>query len=181
MYLKSVINSRIRQENQVARIFFTRMIGFMLLAALIFTISACGSPQATETAKAGSASPKSPATQTSQSSQAGQDNKTGPAAVVKVSADEALKILNDNATAVLLDVRTTAEYDEGHIEGSQLLPVEELAGRISELPQDKSTPIVVYCRSGRRSALAAAQLTESGYTQVFDLGGIQSWPYDIVK
>ena len=180
MFLKPVKNSRVRQGNQVARTFFTRVIGFMLMAALALSISACGSQQ-TGTAKPDATSPEKPATMASQASQASQDKKAGTAAVVKVSADEALRILKDNAAAVLLDVRTAAEYDEGHIEGSQLLPVEELAGRISELPQDKATPIVVYCRSGRRSALAATQLTESGYTQVFDLGGIQGWPYDIVK
>ncbi|MBP1757491.1 MAG: pspE, partial [Firmicutes bacterium] len=103
------------------------------------------------------------------------------ASVVLISADDALKLLKDNPNAILLDVRTADEYAQGHIADSQLLPVEELANRTGELPADKATPIIVYCRSGRRSALAATQLVDLGYTQVFDLGGIQSWPYDIVK
>jgi rhodanese-related sulfurtransferase len=101
--------------------------------------------------------------------------------IVKVSADEALAILKDQPAAILLDVRTEAEFAEGHIEGAQQLAVEELLDRTDELPADKNTPIVIYCRSGRRSALAAEQLAGLGYTMLYDLGGITSWPYDIVQ
>ena len=98
-----------------------------------------------------------------------------------VSADEALKILKDNGNATLLDVRTPAEFAEGYIAGAVNIAVEELADRVSELPADKAAPIIVYCRSGRRSAIAAATLIDLGYTAVYDLGGIQDWPYEIVK
>ncbi|NCC76508.1 MAG: rhodanese-like domain-containing protein [Clostridia bacterium] len=101
--------------------------------------------------------------------------------IKKVTADEALAILKDQPQAVLLDVRTEAEFAEGHIEGAQQLAVEELLDRTEELPTDKSIPLVVYCRSGRRSALAAEQLAELGYTTIYDLGGITSWPYEVVK
>ncbi len=148
-----------------------KIAAIILVIALTFTMAACSSTSQTT----GNANPGSNAATT------GQTSKAATASVVKVTADEALKILKDNSVAVLLDVRTEAEYAEGHIENSQLLPVEELSSRTGELPQDKATPIIVYCRSGRRSALAAAQLLELGYSQVFDLGGIQSWPYDIVK
>ncbi|NCA97835.1 MAG: rhodanese-like domain-containing protein [Clostridia bacterium] len=109
-------------------------------------------------------------------------NEAAQAATIKkVTADEALAILKDQPQAVLLDVRTEAEFAEGHIEGAQQLAVEELLDRTEELPTDKSIPLVVYCRSGRRSALAAEQLAELGYTTIYDLGGITSWPYEVVK
>ncbi|MDD2533809.1 MAG: rhodanese-like domain-containing protein [Eubacteriales bacterium] len=98
-----------------------------------------------------------------------------------VSADEALKILKDNTHATLLDVRTPEEYAEGYIEGAMNIAVEEMKYRTDELPQDKAAPIIVYCRSGRRSAIGAQILINLGYTSVYDLGGIQDWPYEIVK
>lgn len=72
----------------------------------------------------------------------------------------------------LLDVRTPEEYGEGHLAGSINLPLAELAGRMSEVLPDKEQVVLVYCRSGNRSAEAAKQLAEAGYPLVFDLGGI---------
>ncbi|MGB1287746.1 MAG: rhodanese-like domain-containing protein, partial [Aggregatilineales bacterium] len=83
---------------------------------------------------------------------------------------------------ILLDVRTPAEFEDGYIDGAMNINVETLADRLSEIPQD--TPIVVYCRSGNRSARAATILNEAGYTPVYDLGGIQDWAaagYDVVR
>lgn len=75
---------------------------------------------------------------------------------------------------ILLDVRTPEEWAEGHIEGAILIPLDELPNRAAaELPQDAE--IVVYCRSGNRSAQAAAYLVDAGYTNVSDLGGIIDW------
>ena len=100
---------------------------------------------------------------------------------VLINPDDAQKLLKENSSAVLLDVRTPDEFAEGHIEGAVNLAVEELESRLNELPSDKATPIVVYCRSGRRSALAAEILVKAGYSAIYDLGGIQNWPYEIVK
>lgn len=74
---------------------------------------------------------------------------------------------------VLLDVRTPQEFNDGHIAGSINIAVETLAGRLDEVPRDQ--PIVVYCRSGNRSAQAAQILTQAGFTNVYDLGGIIAW------
>lgn len=82
---------------------------------------------------------------------------------------------------VLVDVRTESEYAAGHIPGAMLLPNEVIAGEAAEKLPDKNAAIVVYCRSGRRSAEAAQKLLDQGYTQVYDLGGIQSWPYETEK
>ena len=82
---------------------------------------------------------------------------------------------------ILLDVRTPEEYEEGHIQGALLIPEHELAEKATEMLPDLETPIFVYCRSGRRSALAAKTLVDLGYLQVYDFGGINDWPHGIVK
>lgn len=98
----------------------------------------------------------------------------------KISAEEAKKMM-DEGDPIILDVREMSEYNEGHIEGALLLPYTEIAARAeAELP-DKSALILVYCRSGRRSEIAARELVQLGYANVFDFGGITDWPYEIVK
>jgi rhodanese-related sulfurtransferase len=95
-----------------------------------------------------------------------------------ISPDGARSLLQKDSAAVLLDVRTPEEYAAGRIPGSRLLPLDEIKARAGELPADQSVPLIVYCRTGRRSAEAAAILLELGYTEVFDLGGIVNWPYE---
>lgn len=72
----------------------------------------------------------------------------------------------------LLDVRTPGEYAGGHLDGAINIPVDALASRIGELAADK--PVVVYCRSGRRSAIATELLTEKGF-KVTDIGTMANW------
>lgn len=77
---------------------------------------------------------------------------------------------------VILDVRTQGEYDEGHLENSILIPVTELESRIDEIAQYKDTEIIVYCRTGVRSAQASSILDSNNFTKVFNvLGGITAW------
>jgi rhodanese-related sulfurtransferase len=90
-----------------------------------------------------------------------------------ISPIEYVTDFDDPASHLLIDVRTPEEFASGHIDGSVNIPVEEMQGRLDEIPGD--TPIVVYCRSGNRSATAARILTDAGYTPVYDLGGIQDW------
>jgi rhodanese-related sulfurtransferase len=75
--------------------------------------------------------------------------------------------------AILLDVRTPMEHEAGTIPGSKNIAVQELALRLGELDPEQS--YVVYCRSGGRSAAAAALLKQHGFTHVVDLGGIGNW------
>jgi rhodanese-related sulfurtransferase len=75
--------------------------------------------------------------------------------------------------ALLVDVRTAAEYDAGHIAGAINVPVDEVASRLSEFPTDG--PIVVYCHSGARAAQAMATLCAAGRT-VYSLGAMTNWP-----
>jgi rhodanese-related sulfurtransferase len=79
------------------------------------------------------------------------------------------------AGAVLLDVRTAAEFASGHVEGAKNIPVHELEARMAELGP-ASTPVVVYCRSGARSARAAAMLKARGFSTVKDIGPMSAWP-----
>lgn len=83
---------------------------------------------------------------------------------------------------IVLDVRTQEEYDGGHIPGAVCLPVETLTdGDLSVLLPDKQAPVVVYCRTGHRSAQAAQVLSELGYANITDLaGGILAWNGEVV-
>lgn len=98
-----------------------------------------------------------------------------------ISPETARDMMDEADSYVLLDVRTQEEYTAGHIDGAVLIPDFEISQRAeAELP-DKDAVILVYCRSGRRSALAAQELAAMGYTNVYDFGGIQDWGYDIVR
>ena len=103
------------------------------------------------------------------------------AAVVKISAEEAQAMMASGDPYTLVDVRTEAEYDEGHIEGAILLPNDEIETLAPDQLKDKDAVILVYCRSGNRSAQASNMLVGLGYTNVYDFGGIIDWPGDIVK
>jgi rhodanese-related sulfurtransferase len=91
-----------------------------------------------------------------------------------VSVDEADKLLKQPNT-YLLDVRTPEEYAEGHLEGAKLIPVGELESRLGELDAEKEKELVVYCRSGNRSAKASEILSKKGYKVANVEGGINAW------
>jgi len=92
---------------------------------------------------------------------------------------EVAKPLIGTEEVILIDVRTQEEYDAGHIPGSILLPVDEIEVEISNLEEDTSKLLILYCRSGNRSKRASHMLLQKGYTNVHDLGGIMSWPYEV--
>lgn len=99
----------------------------------------------------------------------------------RITPQEAKTFMDGGEPSVVLDVRTSDEYEQGHIEGALLIPMDQLASKAStELP-NKEEIILVYCRSGNRSATAARELISQGYTNVFDFGGINNWPYDVIK
>lgn len=98
----------------------------------------------------------------------------------KITSKEAKEMMDQDSSIIILDVRTEEEYNTGHIKGSILIPDTEILEKAEDLLTDKSATILVYCRSGRRSALAAADLVELGYSKVSDFGGIIDWEYDIV-
>lgn len=88
-------------------------------------------------------------------------------------ADYVSQFSEAGANHLLLDVRTPEEYAGGHIANSLNISVQTLESRLSEIPRDQ--PVVIYCRSGNRSAQAAQILAANGYTQIYDMGGINTW------
>lgn len=88
-----------------------------------------------------------------------------------VSSDDAKQLVKDGA--VLLDVRTTGEFSQGHLPGAINVPVQDLDQRLDELDPKKS--YVVYCRSGARSARAKRLLESKGFSGVSDLGAMSRW------
>ncbi len=98
----------------------------------------------------------------------------------QIGQDEARRMMDEMEELVVIDVREQSEYDGGHIPGAVLLPVGQIdkdsaAQAIPEL----DTVVLVYCRSGNRSKTASQALANLGYTQVYEFGGIMSWPYAI--
>lgn len=100
---------------------------------------------------------------------------------INISAEKAKEMIDKGEYGVILDVRSLEEYNEGHIEDAILLPVSEIKEKVEAIIPDKDEVILLYCRSGRRSAAAAKDLIEMGYDNVYDFGGIIDWPYEIVK
>ena len=110
----------------------------------------------------------------------GQDKENDQGAVyVNITAEEAKQIMDNEVGYIILDVRTQEEYDQGHVPGAILIPDTEIKDKAEEVLTDKDQLILVYCRSGRRSKLAAEALVELGYTNIKEFGGIIDWPYEV--
>ncbi len=97
-----------------------------------------------------------------------------------ISPVEAKKIMNENSDIVIVDVREEEEMAEGYIEGAVLIPLDTVESDIENKIQDKDKTILVYCRSGRRSAIACDIMDSLGYKNVYDFGGIIDWPFERV-
>ena len=110
----------------------------------------------------------------------GQDRENDQGAVyVNITAEEAKRIMDSEEGYIILDVRTQEEYDQGHIPGAIVISYEEIEEKAEEVLTDKDQLILVYCRSGRRSKIAAEALVELGYTNIKEFGGIIDWPYEV--
>ena len=97
----------------------------------------------------------------------GQDKENDEGAVyVNITAEEAKQIMDGEEGYIILDVRTQEEYDQGHIPGAIVISHEEIAEKAEEVLTDKDQLILVYCRSGRRSKIAAEALVEIGRAHV---------------
>ena len=99
----------------------------------------------------------------------------------QITVQEAKQIMDTQPSAVILDVREQEEFDAGHIPSAILLPHGNIVAEAEQVLPDKNQRILVYCRSGRRSKIAAQALAELGYTDVLEFGGILDWPYEITK
>ncbi|MCL2455991.1 MAG: rhodanese-like domain-containing protein [Defluviitaleaceae bacterium] len=96
----------------------------------------------------------------------------------RITALEAREMMRKYPNAIILDVRTPDEFATGKIPGAILLPDYTIRERAHMILPDKTALILVYCRSGVRSRESAFQMAEMGYTNVFDFGGINAWPYE---
>ena len=108
-----------------------------------------------------------------------QTNQTQEAVYMNITAEEAKQIMDSEEGYIILDTRTQAEYDEGHIPGAIVISHDEITEKAEEVLTDKNQLILVYCRSGRRSKLAAEALVKLGYTNIKEFGGIIDWPYEV--
>jgi len=90
-----------------------------------------------------------------------------------VSGAEAKKLAD--AGAPVVDVRTPGEFKQGHVPGAINIPFEQVIGNAAKIG-DPAKPVVLYCRSGRRSGIAARTLVDLGFTQIADMQAISSWP-----
>ena len=96
----------------------------------------------------------------------------------QITQDEA-KAMMDSQEVIILDVREQDEYDSGHIPGAGLLPVGTIDDTTAaQVIPEKDSTALVYCRSGNRSKTASAALADLGYTNIYEFGGINTWPYD---
>ena len=105
----------------------------------------------------------------------------GSATYEQIGGAEAKALMDSESGYIIIDARTQSEYDEGHIPGAILISEYEIADRAEKELPDKDQLILVYCRSGRRSKIAAEELVKLGYTNVKEFGGIIDWEYETVK
>src|SRR2546421_1688239 len=98
------------------------------------------------------------------------------AGITEISVPEAAARLADEPRPVLIDVRERDEYEQGYIPGGVHIPRGNLESRIDNAVGDRSTPVIIYCAQGNRSAYAAKTLTELGFEDVVSLrGGFAEW------
>jgi rhodanese-related sulfurtransferase len=107
--------------------------------------------------------------------------KAQEAVYMNITAEQAKEIMDSQEGYIILDTRTQEEYDQGHIPGAIVIPHDEVMEKAEAQLPDKDQLILVYCRSGRRSKLAAEDLVKLGYTNIREFGGILDWPYETVK
>ena len=137
------------------------ILGMVIICLLCLAIIGCGRKSEASDSESGS-----------------NDNKNGYKSIYMTEAEEMMKNEKDY---IILDVRTVEEYNEGHIPNAINVANETIGeDEIAELP-DKDQLIMVYCRSGRRSKLAASKLVKLGYTNIVEIGGIIDWKGDIEK
>lgn len=131
--------------------------------ALALLLNACASK---DSAPTGSGTPETSGSQAAVSQPA------------KITAEEAHARMESGDPIVVVDVRTAGEYAEKHIPGAILIPNEEIGAERPALLPVSDAEILLYCRTGNRSAQAAREMTDMGYSNVSDFGGINDWPYE---
>ncbi|MGI6608450.1 MAG: rhodanese-like domain-containing protein [Erysipelotrichaceae bacterium] len=98
---------------------------------------------------------------------------------ISITTSEAIEMMESEEDYIILDVRTLAEYEAGHIKGAVNFPNENIGNQMLDILPDKDQLIFVYCRSGNRSKSASLKLAEIGYTNIVEIGGINLWPFEL--
>ena len=99
---------------------------------------------------------------------------SGAAVARNLSPTEAFSLRGERSDLYLLDVRTLGEYQQSRLEGARLIPIDQFAKRLQEVPKDR--PILVYCAVGSRSAQVVNYLARKGFPEIYNLyGGIYAW------
>lgn len=111
---------------------------------------------------------------------AGCGTVNGTGTYEQITPEAAKALMDEVPDCVILDVRTEEEFAEGHIKNAILIPDYEIEAKAQSVIADKEHLILVYCRSGRRSKIAAEKLVDMGYTNIKEFGGIIDWKYEIV-
>ena len=94
--------------------------------------------------------------------------------------NEGVNQFKDTPGAMLIDVRESNEYKQGHIPGSKNIPLSEF-NRIKSVIRDKNTPVFVYCLSGGRSSQATSEMVRMGYSAVTNIGGISGYSGNLAR
>lgn len=100
---------------------------------------------------------------------------------ILINATVGKSLLDENPAIILVDVRTYEEFREFRIPGAINIPLNEFLFIVDILIPNKQAIYIIYCRTGNKSAVAAAHLIELGYETVYDMGGIYFWPYEIIS
>lgn len=105
----------------------------------------------------------------------GCSQKTEDNEIKQISCSEKDQLLKEKESTVLIDVRTEEEYKEKHLDEAINISYENIVESLKENEKiTKNTPIIVYCKSGGRSSVAADSLIKNGYKEVYDLGAISN-------
>lgn len=98
----------------------------------------------------------------------------------QITQEEAKDMMDSRDNIIILDVREQSEFDAGHIPGAVLLPVGSITkSSAAAVVADLDSVVLVYCRSGNRSKTASKALAGLGYTNIYEFGGINTWPYEV--
>ena len=135
-----------------------RHIALLLALTMLFALAGCG------------------ASDSEGSDPAGSDS----AGYTQISQEEAIAMMEENSGYLIVDVRTQEEFDSGHIPDAICIPNEEIGDATPAQLTDPEQMLFIYCRSGRRSKEAAQKLADLGYTNVYEIGGINTWPGEVV-
>ncbi|WP_147566455.1 rhodanese-like domain-containing protein [Clostridium tyrobutyricum] len=100
---------------------------------------------------------------------------------MKITQDDLKKILESENSPIFIDLRTPTEFSQGHIMKSKNIPIEVFKEVIIKMNLDLKSPIILYCRTGRKSGIAVNILYELGFKKIYNFGGINNWNYALEK